>query len=109
MRGHGTPAEVGEVTDARELAMTRGATLGRATVVAANGVVRYDQTVQSDCTAYGVPAEPTPLSNEQPAELEQSVRLRSPVGQRVGTVGADRRPVPEVADCVRAEWPPHPE
>lgn len=71
--GHGAVVDYAEVHDHALVGMgsrvMAGATVESDCIVAANAVVRHDQTVPEGHMAYGVPAETRPLTDEQLAQI----------------------------------------
>jgi carbonic anhydrase/acetyltransferase-like protein (isoleucine patch superfamily) len=94
---HGTFVDYPDVGDHTLVGM-QSAVLGGATVedhciVAANAVVRKDQTVPSGHLAYGTPAETRPLTDEQLAQIDQTHETYVELAARFRDAGLDARAV----------------
>jgi len=95
--GHGAVVDYADVGD-HALVGIQSAVLGGATVedhciVAANAVVRKDQTVPSGHLAYGTPAETRPLTDEQLAQIDRIHETYVELAARFRGAGLDTRAV----------------
>jgi carbonic anhydrase/acetyltransferase-like protein (isoleucine patch superfamily) len=95
--GHGAVVDYADV-GAHSLVGMQSAVLGGATVedhciVAANAVVRKDQTVPSGHLAYGTPAETRPLTDAQLAQIERTHETYVELAARFRDAGLDAREV----------------
>ncbi|MFD1600895.1 gamma carbonic anhydrase family protein [Halobellus rarus] len=95
--GHGAVVDYADVGDHTLVGM-QSAVLGGATVedhciIAANAVVRKDQTVPSEHLAYGTPAETRPLTDGQLAQIDQTHETYVELAARFRDAGLDTRAV----------------
>ena len=63
-------------------AIMGGATVESNCIVAANAVVRQDQTIPKGNMAYGIPAETRPLSDDQHAQISVTRQRYVELGRR---------------------------
>ena len=84
--GHGAVVDFATVKDHSLIGMGSsimgGATVESDCIVAANAVVLQDQTVPEGHMAYGVPAETTPLTDEQLEGISETREHYSELGRR---------------------------
>jgi len=95
--GHGAVVDYAEVGDhtlvGMQSAVLSGATVEDHCVVAANAVVRKDQTVPSGHLAYGTPAETTPLTDAQLEQIDRTYETYVELAARFRDAGLDVREV----------------
>jgi carbonic anhydrase/acetyltransferase-like protein (isoleucine patch superfamily) len=93
--GHGAVVDYAEVGDhslvGMQSAVLSGATVEDRSIVAANSVVRKDQTVPSGHLAYGTPAETKPLTDEQLAQIDRTHEAYVELAARFRESGLDGR------------------
>ncbi|GAD53842.1 carbonic anhydrase, family 3 [Halarchaeum acidiphilum MH1-52-1] len=94
--GHGATIDFASVADDVLVGMgsrvLSGASVESNCIVAANAVVRNDQTIPEGHLAYGVPAETRPLTDGQRERIQDNWRHYTDLGERFVADGPHERP-----------------